>query len=78
MKKIFDGCALVECDRFYDAIQFKLWENYGKKRIYINRDDGKKSYGYIDCNNGYELVVRDREDDYKVLVAKFFEEYEIA
>lgn len=29
---------------------------YGKKRIYINREDGKTTYGYIDLDNGNILV----------------------
>lgn len=39
-------------------VSFRLWSNYGKNRLYINREDGKKSYGYIDLD-AQKLVCAD-------------------
>lgn len=36
-------------------LTFKLWEKNGYKRIYAN-DYKKRSVGYINCNNGNEIV----------------------
>ena len=33
---------------------FKLWENYGKKRIYVTDYQGRK-LAYIDCNNNNSI-----------------------
>lgn len=29
---------------------FKVWRKYGKNRLYVNREDGKKTYGYINLD----------------------------
>lgn len=54
VKKEFTGVALV--GEGMSIKMFKKWSNYGKNRIYINRQDGKKSYGYIDLDNGNQVV----------------------
>lgn len=51
--------------------QFKLWEKYGKRRIYITREDGKVTYAFIDldCNN--KVVPVGKYDDMQT----YFESY---
>jgi len=64
-KKAFNGFAKVartddpygECCYF----AFKLWEKYGKKRIYIN-DYKRRTIGYIE--NG-EFVLKDRQGNFQ-------------
>lgn len=75
MKK-FEGKAIVETDSG-DKL-FQLWSNYGKHRIYIKRDDGKKTYGYIDLDHD-NAVVCDSDAKWALVPAakKFFSEYEI-
>lgn len=29
---------------------FRIWRKYGYNRLYVNRDDGKKTYGYINLD----------------------------
>ena len=62
----------------FSVKRFALWEKYGKKRIYITREDGKKSYGFIDLQNNNRLIC---DDDLKLTlqpyVDEFFEEYTI-
>ena len=37
MKRAFEGKAMI------DDKLFRAWNNYGKNRIYICREDGKKT-----------------------------------
>lgn len=75
MKK-FDGVAIIE--GIYSNKILRLWEKNGMKRIYINSDDNKKSYGYIDLNNGNEIVCSaDIKHDMQKIVKEFLENYEI-
>ena len=59
-KKEFTGVALVGEGMFVKMR--KKWSNYGKNRIYINREDGKKSYGYIDLDNNNQVVTTQHGD----------------
>lgn len=58
---------------------FKLWENYGKKRIYVADYKGR-NLAYIDCKNNNEIV--EIEDNSKVIamvceiVDEFISKYE--
>ena len=57
MKKQFNGTATMNFminDKAYHEIRFRLWENYGKKRIYFESTAIK---GYIDCNNDNEIII---------------------
>lgn len=53
-KKRFDGEAFIELEG--SLKRFARWTKYGNDRIYITRDDGKKSYGYIDLKHKKKLV----------------------
>lgn len=53
-KKKFTGTAVLEFGMA--TVKFSSWEGYGRKRIYINRGDGKKTYGYIDLDNCNTVV----------------------
>lgn len=76
MKKQFTGIAIV--DTGWSTKRFSAWSKYGKNRIYITREDGKKTYGYIDLDNNNEVVCDD--DIYVSLmeaVEAFLEQYAI-
>lgn len=76
-KKIFEGSAII--GKGWEAKKFSRWTKYGKDRIYISRDDGKKSYGYIDLIRDGALVCDDdMQYALKPFVANFFEQYRVA
>lgn len=77
VKKEFKGIAVLDTDS--GMKMFKLWSNYGKHRIYINREDGKKSYGYIDLDHD-NTVVCDADTRWALVPAakQFFATYKIA
>jgi hypothetical protein len=76
-KKEFNGIAILDTDSGIKMFQF--WSNYGKHRIYIKRDDGKKTYGYIDLDHD-NMVVCDSDVKWALVPAakKFFETYKFA
>jgi hypothetical protein len=75
-KKEFNGLAILNTDS--GTKRFKLWSKYGKRRIYITREDGKKTYGYIDLDHDNTLVC-DSDVRWALVPAteKFFEIYKI-
>lgn len=62
-KKAFSGIATMMWKITENAgfeVIFKLWENYGKKRIYFQSNSTRSQValkGYIDCNNNNEIVI---------------------
>lgn len=41
-------------------VNFKLWENYGKRRIYFDAPTTRSQFaikGYIDLNNGNQIII---------------------
>jgi hypothetical protein len=75
-KKEFSGLAIIDTDS--GVKRFKAWSKYGKRRIYITREDGKKTYGYIDLDHDNTLVC-DPDVRWALVPAteKFFETYKI-
>ena len=63
-KVVFNGFAKVakKEDTYSDCcfLTFKAWENYGKKRIYIN-DYKRRTLGYIE--NG-EVIIKDKQGNF--------------
>ena len=59
---------------------FKLWENYGKKRVYVTNYKGR-TLAYIDCNNNNNIVtVYDNETVCTAvteIIKEFLSKYEI-
>ena len=47
-KKEFTGYAVIDHGDFNVTV-YKLWEKHGMKRIYLNSENRKHTYGYIDC-----------------------------
>lgn len=75
-KKLFNGSACI--GEGWNTKLFRRWTKYGKDRIYICREDGKKSYGYIDLDNDNCLVCdADLKSTLAPLVSEFLETYEI-
>lgn len=76
MKEKFVNVAMI--GEGWEVKRFSLWEKYGKKRIYITREDGKKTYGYIDCDHDNQLICdSDMKYTLQPFVADFFEKYEM-
>lgn len=74
MKKLFDEPVIIE--GVFSDKKFARWTKYGKDRIYINREDGKKTYGYIDLLHDNKLVCSsDLVCGLTPYVEKFFEDY---
>ena len=79
-KKEYKGYAVIGGESLMDSAKvFKRWKKGGNDRIYITREDGNKTYGYIDLNNGNAIVCH---NDSKVMLAnyaeRFFAAYRVA
>jgi len=79
-KKEYKGYAVIGGESLMDSAKaFKAWAKNGLRRIYINREDGKKTYGYIDLNRDNALVC---DSDIKATltnyVERFFAAYRVA
>lgn len=75
-KKLFTGSAVV--GEGYGAKMMQYWSNYGKHRVYIKRDDGKKTYGYIDLDQDNVLHCdADLKYTLQPIVNEFFEKYKV-
>lgn len=44
----------TEYDSDSNYLNFRIWEKYGKKRIYVDDYRGR-SVAYIDCDNGNKI-----------------------
>ena len=59
-------------------LTFKLWEKSGKSRVYIS-DYKRRTLGYIDLDNGNEVVINDHQgnmqEEIDFAVSAFFAEY---
>lgn len=59
---------------------FKLWENYGKKRVYVTNYKGR-TLAYIDCDNNNNIVtISDNETVCAAvieIIKEFLGKYEI-
>lgn len=59
---------------------FKLWENYGKKRVYVTNYKGR-TLAYIDCDNNNNIVtISDNETVCAAvieIIKEFLNKYEI-
>lgn len=81
-KKAFTGCAIMKyyfTENAYFEVSFKIWENYGKKRIYFQSNSTRAQIalkGYIDCDNNNEVVISAcRYPNMKNIVNDFINEY---
>lgn len=79
MKKQFENYARVTVDGY--TLSFKRWENYGKKRIYINEVKGQD--GQREQSTGAFIDIESKElnkgTGYKIfndVVAEFINAYE--
>lgn len=77
MKKQFTGNVTMKYytgERAYHEIRFRLWKNYGKKRIYFESTAIK---GYIDCDNDNEIIISKKYiADAKNTIEEFINTYE--
>ena len=69
-KKAFSGVAYI--DTGWSTKMFKAWSNYGKHRIYISHEDGRKTYGYIDLDNNNQVVTTNGNHDTNTEAAEIF------
>lgn len=82
MKKAFTGRATIAAELAGERkdVEFRLWEGYGKKRIYFEANSTRAQTaikGYIDCNNGNEIIyISVRFPKLKEAVNTFMAEYE--
>lgn len=59
-KTTFNGFATINyqlSERIAVSVQFKMWENYGKRRIYFESTNMKAIKGFIDCNCNNEIHI---------------------
>lgn len=76
-KADFTGVAYI--GEGFGVKRFSKWQKYGKNRIYINREDGKTTYGYIDLDNDSTLVCSESlKSTLAPYVNEFVENYKIA
>lgn len=77
MKKQFTGNVTMQYhinERAYHDVEFRMWKNYGKKRIYF---ESKAIKGYIDCNNNNEIVITKKSySNAKKVIEDFINTYD--
>lgn len=59
-KAAFNGFATINyqlSERITVSVQFKMWENYGKRRIYFESTNMKAIKGFIDCDCNNEIHI---------------------
>lgn len=77
MKKQFNKTVTIKfmtgCKGYHEII-FRLWENYGKKRIYFESTVIK---GYIDCDNDNKIIIsKCLYSESKNTIVEFINNYE--
>lgn len=85
-KKPFNGEAEIRYHfadtPAYVPVYFRLWENYGKRRIYFDAPTGRAQTnlkGYIDLDNNNEVVItKQNTRNINKTITEFMNTYEFA
>lgn len=64
-----------ENDDESNYLMFKLWEKYGRKRIYVS-DYKTRTVGYIDCDNNNTIETEFSRGDFVETMKYFVTNYE--
>ena len=64
-----------ENDDESNYLMFKLWEKYGRKRIYVS-DYKTRTVGYIDCDNNNTIETEFSKGDFVETMKYFVTNYE--
>lgn len=64
-----------ENDDESNYLTFKLWEKYGRKRIYVS-DYKTRTVGYIDCDNNNTIETEFSKGDFVETMKYFVTNYE--
>lgn len=68
----FTGFATI-CIPGIGVADFRLWQNYGKRRVYCTAGFGGS---YVDLDHGNALIVKDKSS--RVFLERFLETYLVA